>query len=292
MWKSIVLRPTAIMLVGLGAALVTASCSGATTGERDALKRLADSQQQTVQAQQQLLSNQEKGTAGAQEQRAAAVKQLEALQQQLAAAQKDLASAQQKGATGLPQGGSVLLAANPVPSPTPRPTPTPLPPGYVPPTAPPPPVPSDSFLKPLALYIHADTITSAANESKYNVDATGIPNPSCVQTSVFKRGMHLVWRYEIVDTSTGKRLTDKEVASAAVKLPTGDEIKGRFGRHGSTADAPWFWTSSWDVPLDYPLGVLDWSLNVTSKDGKAGTFNLWQVSIPERGVEGRTQIIN
>jgi hypothetical protein len=37
--------------------------------------------------------------------------------------------------------------------------------------------------------------------------------------------------------------------------------------------------------------VLDWNLTVTAKDGKTGRFQPWNVSIPARGVEGRTQIL-
>jgi hypothetical protein len=43
--------------------------------------------------------------------------------------------------------------------------------------------------------------------------------------------------------------------------------------------------------LDYPLGALDWTINAKAKDGKTGTFALWKVSIPERGIESRTQIV-
>ncbi len=253
------IRKLALMgLLGVPALLVACS-SGVPQADLDAAK-------------QQLASEQQKSAA---------------LQQQLSAKIQEAADAQ-KGLADAKKG--VILAAKSVPPPTPRPTPTPPPPGFTPP---PPPVPPASFTQALQLYIYADTVTSGAGESKYNIDATATNAfPLCVQTSVFKRGMHMVWRWEVVDTATGKRLTTNEIDTAVVRLPTGEEIKGRFGRHGSTADAPWFWTGAWDVPLDYPLGVLDWTINAKAKDGKTGTFALWKVSIPERGIESRTQIID
>lgn len=273
--------------------LVVACGGGVSQEEFDAAKQQLADQEQKAAALQQQLSDKLREVAAQQQKIASGEGDVKASQEKLATKEKEAAELQKqleaaKAVPGLPAGASILLAAKPVPAPTPRPTPTPPPAGYVPPPAP---VPPASFSEPLALYIRADTVTSAANESKYNVDATGIPNWACVQTSAFKRGMHLVWRYEVVDTATGKRLTDKEMATAAVRLPTGEEIKGRFGRHGSTDDAPWFWTSAWDIPLDYPLGILDWSVQVAAKDGKQGSFKPWAVSIPARAVESRTQIL-
>ncbi|MBI2867285.1 MAG: hypothetical protein HYX97_02985 [Chloroflexi bacterium] len=282
-WK-VALGGAAVM----GLTVILACSGGASQAELDAAKAQTAAEQQKTAALQQLVSNKDT--------------QVNDLQQKLSAKEKEAAELQKKAEaaaaapSGLPAGGTILLAAKPVPSPTPRPTPTPLPAGFTPPTPPPPPVPPASFSQPLALYIHADTVTSGQNESKYNIDATGIAAPLCVQTSVFKRGMHLVWRWEIVDTATGKRLTSDDIETAVVRLPSGEEIKGRFGRHGTGRPGgdggPWFWTAAWDVPLDYPLGALDWSINAKSKDGKTGTFALWYLSIPERGIEARTQIIN
>ncbi len=210
--------------------------------------------------------------------------QVAATRQQLAAKEKEAADLQSKLDQAAKQ--TTLLAAKP--DAPPRATPTPAPAGFVPP--PPPAIPA-SFQQPVALYIYADTVTAGPGESRFNYDAAGIPNPSCVASSVFRRGMHLVWRYEAVETASGKRLTDAEVERAAVRLPNGEELTGRFSRHGAGADAPWFWTSAWDVPLDYPMGVLDWEIVVTTKDGKRGSFKPWSVSIPERAIESRTQII-
>ena len=247
-----------LMLVSALAAILLAACaSGVPQSDYDAVK-------------QQL---------SAQEQKAAA------LQQQLSAKDKDLADLQKKA--GSASGG--VLGAKQAPAPPPRPTPTAVPPGYTPP---PPPVPPASFTEPVKLYIRADTVTAAPGESEYNVDSTaGGKDGGCYVTGVFARGQRMVWRFEVVDVTTGKRLTDQDVASAVIKLPTGEEFKGRFGRHGATNDAPWFWTTAWNVPPTYPLGVLDWTLNVSTKDGKSASYKPWVVSTPERGIEARTFIV-
>lgn len=76
-----------------------------------------------------------------------------------------------------------------------------------------------------------------------------------------------------------------DVDKALVKLPNGDTRNFAFGRHGPTADSPWFWTTSWDVPMDYPMGVVDYTIEVATKGGKTATFE----QIPVEG--SRLQIV-
>ena len=45
----------------------------------------------------------------------------------------------------------------------------------------------------------------------------------------------------------------------------------RYGRHGGEG-GPWFWTGAWDIPMDYPLGSLNYSIDALTVDGKSGTF--------------------
>ncbi|MBI3537135.1 MAG: hypothetical protein HY070_06230 [Chloroflexi bacterium] len=260
------------LLIALASLLI--ACGGVSQSDYDSAKQALTAQDQKVQSLQAQLSAKEK---------------------EIADAQKKIAEAQKQNTPVAPAATSnagVLLGARPAPTAAPRATNTPLPPGFTPPPPPPAPVPPNSFYDAIKLYVRVDTVTSGAGESSFNFDASGITNPSCVQTSVFKRGMRIVFRFEVLDATTGKRLTDQEVASAAVKLPTGEEIKGRFGRHGSTNDSPWFWTASFDIPLNYPLGVLDWTLNVSTKDGKSIAYKPWAISNPDRGSESRTQIID
>lgn len=254
----------------LAISLLLAACGFVSQGDYDAAKEALAAQDQKVGALQQQLSTKEK---------------------ELAEARQKAAAPETKAATStdvIP-----LVGAKQVPPPAPRPTPTPLPPGATPPPPPPAAVPPASFSDVAGLYIYADTVTSGPGESPFNYDAASLnAKASCVQTSVFRRGMRIVWRYEVVDVASGKRLTDKEIESAGVRLPDGAVRSGRFGRHGASETSPWFWTSNFDIPLNYPLGTLDWVIEVKSKDGKTGSFRPWVVSIPERGVESRLQIVD
>lgn len=145
----------------------------------------------------------------------------------------------------------------------PNPPPAPPPPGATPA---PPPQPPAARTVPIAFYV--DTVTAAAGESKYKIDATY----GCMRTSLFKRGQRIVWRMEITDTSTGKVLQAADVEKTTIKLPNGETLNLAFGRHGRTDDSPWFWAAGWDVPPDYPLGRLNYTIEVVTKDGKTGSF--------------------
>lgn len=157
--------------------------------------------------------------------------------------------------------GNTILAA--VPNAPKRPTATPAPAGFTPAPAPQPPAAQSV---PIAFYV--DTVTAGPGESQFNVD----PSLNCVRDSSFKRGMHVVWRMKATDTAAGKEITRDGMEVATLKLPNGDTRNFSFGRHGANADSPWFWTAAWDIPMDYPLGIINYSIDATAKSGAKGTF--------------------
>jgi len=119
-------------------------------------------------------------------------------------------------------------------------------------------------------FFYVETLTSL-NPSRYGVLST-VP---CIQSGVFKRGMRLVFRYEVLDVSTGKRITDKDGATTKVRLQHGEELTARWAIRGSAAalpDSAWMWDVAWDIPPDYPVGSLDYTITVSTKDGRTGTF--------------------
>ena len=175
-----------------------------------------------------------------------------------------------------------ILGAIPDAPPRVRPAPTPTPAGYVPPPPPTPPAPE---VRELTFYV--DTVTAGAGESEYNVDG----NLLCTRTSAFARGMHVVWRMYVYDNS-GTEVQGDRIESATLVLPgVAEPINFRYGRHGSTDDAPWFYTAAWDIPPDYPIGAIDYAINVKTKDGLEGTFKEIPVFAPDRGIESRLQVI-
>ncbi len=128
-----------------------------------------------------------------------------------------------------------------------------------------------SYYEPVGpFFFYVETLTSA-NESKYGYSAV----TPCVQSGVFKRGMRLVFRAEVLDVASGKRITDRDGASVIVRLQHGEEIPARFLPRGAVravAGTAWMWDVFWDIPPDYPVGSLDYSILVKTKDGRSGTF--------------------
>ncbi len=204
----------------------------------------------------------------------AAMAQIDSKGQEISALQFELSAAKAKGdmATELENQLAVLeeefsvLEANAYviayPDAPPRPPREPDPPGYTPP---PPPVPPAPEFVQIAFYV--DTVTAGAGESKFNVDS----NYGCMKSSIFKRGQHMVWRMTLIDATTGQVLQGDDVETAVIKLPNGEELSMRYGRHGGEG-GPWFWTGAWDIPMDYPLGSLNYSIDALTVDGKSGTF--------------------
>ena len=119
-------------------------------------------------------------------------------------------------------------------------------------------------------FFYVETLTSTG-PSKYGLT----PTQPCIQSGVFKRGMRMVVRFEILDTKTGKRVTDRDDATIKLVLPHGEEIPGRWTIRGSAAampDSAWMWDTTWDIPPDYPIGSLDYRITITAKDGRTATF--------------------
>ena len=147
---------------------------------------------------------------------------------------------------------------------------------------PPPPAPSTtpppkrttpaSYYEPVGpFFFYVETLTANEMPNKYGF----APTVACIQSGVFKRGMKMVVRFEVLDTKTGKRVTDRDGANIKMILPHGEEVIARWTIRGSVAalpDSAWMWDTSWDIPPDYPVGSLDYRIVVTTKDGRTGTF--------------------
>lgn len=168
---------------------------------------------------------------------------------------------QQKKSAG--EDVALVLGTRKVAPPPPKPKPAvPPPPKYTTPA---------SYYEPVGpFFFYVETLTSTG-PSRYGL----VPTVPCVQSGVFKRGMRLVFRYEILDTSTGKRVTDRDGATTKVRLQHGEELTARWAIRGSVAalpDSAWMWDVAWDIPPDYPIGSLDYTIVVGTKDGRTGTF--------------------
>jgi len=129
-----------------------------------------------------------------------------------------------------------------------------------------------SYYEPVGpFFFYVETLTANTTPNKYGF----APTVACIQSGVFKRGMKIVVRFEVLDTKSGKRVTDKDGATIKLVLPHGEEVPGRWTIRGSAAalpDSAWMWDTSWDIPPDYPVGSLDYRIVVTTKDGRTSTF--------------------
>ena len=191
--------------------------------------------------------------------------QLQQLQQQAGAAAKTTPAAASPSAAA--SDVTVLIGAVKKAA---APTPTPLPAGATaPPAAPRETPPPSTYTKAGDFYVYAETLATTTT-SKYEVAS----NISCTPSGAFARGQRIVWRYDIVDLSTGIRLNDKDGSTVKIVLPNGDESAGRFGQRagGSVPGAPFMFSSNWDIPLDYPLGGIDYKIVITAKDGRTLTW--------------------
>ncbi len=262
-----------LVLLGLTIALLAACGGGVTQSEYDAVKAQLSAEQQKESAYQT---------------------QLSAMQQQLnnqasQSAQQAQQSAGQAQQPAQPSNGIMLIGAKLVPSPTPNtgPTavPTATPPGYTPPPKPQPPA-SLYDAVPFAFYVEtlATTTTGASGWSS---------TVSCTPDSVFKRGMKLVWRFEIIDTSTGKRLTDKDNPTIKINVPGADALTPRFTQRGGghVPDAPWMWSAGWEIPMTYPLGSIDYTITVTTQDGRSFTWKTPAVVSPDGSTDSRVKVV-
>jgi hypothetical protein len=161
-------------------------------------------------------------------------------------------------------GGGLIAAVKTTPAP-PAPTPTPGGP-------PPPPratAPASYYDKVGPYFIYAETLATTS-ASKYNVAS----NIACTPSGVFARGQKIVFRYDIVDMATGKRLTDKDTDTVVkIVLPNGDEAAGGFSQRGGgqVPDAPFMFSSNWAIPPDFPLGIVDYKITIT-KGGQTFTW--------------------
>lgn len=165
---------------------------------------------------------------------------------------------------------NVMLYA--IPNSPPRATPTPPPAGFVPPTAVPLPQPEK-----LDVHMYVDTVTSGNGESKEGLNASR----TCLITGVIKRGMHLVFRMKGVEVASGTELTPENVASAVVKIPGQPDRTMRYARHGQSVH---WGGAAWDVPMDYPLGPVNFTVEVATKGGKTGVFKPMALSATTVGL--------
>ncbi len=200
--------------------------------------------------------------------------QLATAQQQVTTLQKQLATA-----TTAATGSKTLISAakpsgGPPPSPPSGPKPTP----------------------PASLYQPVGTFFCSVETLTPGEPGPGglAGNPVCAVSGVFARGEIVVWRFDVLNVSTGKLVTDQDAANVTVQLPNGQFAQAEFSERGggSIPNSPWSWAAAFPIPTDYPVGSLPYTISITLKDGTTGTWTPEDINFPPAHVSSQIQVVN
>ena len=72
------------------------------------------------------------------------------------------------------------------------------------------------------------------------------------------------------------------VSDAHITIPgVTDPIPLNWGSHGPTGQKVWYWTTFWNIPVDYPLGDITIHMTFTTLAGKTGTLDYPITIIPQ-----------
>lgn len=104
--------------------------------------------------------------------------------------------------------------------------------------------------------------------------------PTCTLTSNYQQGEMVVWRMRATDPETGSMVpadTDEVLANppdtdtlaglvegitAVVHLSDGQEFPMYWAGHPGSDPVDYFWAASWEIPVDYPTGTLDYHITI------------------------------
>ena len=101
--------------------------------------------------------------------------------------------------------------------------------------------------------LYVDTITGGG---------TPTPAAGCAQTNLFQPGQLVVFRmYGVNAAAGGVNLTPQTVLNAYVKVPGLARIPMVYGTHGKAS----YWTAPWSIAANYPLGIVNFWIHVTTK---------------------------
>ena len=137
------------------------------------------------------------------------------------------------------------------------------------------------------IFFYVETLTASPGESIYGGAAPTV----CTQTNFFARRERAVWHIGAVNARTGKYVLPKDVKYAYLKIPGVKNIGVTFVPHGrDPATAPWTWTARWDIPPDYPLGVVPFVLVMKLKawpKNKVATFTQMPLALEQMTIIDR-----
>jgi hypothetical protein len=117
------------------------------------------------------------------------------------------------------------------------------------------------------LTVQADTVTGPLN-----IPSDQSAGRVCVAQSRFARNSEVVWRVRVIDPLTGTQLDDTAIQTLQVKLADGQVLDMRYGDHPRDNPTDRFWTTSFDIPADYPTGTLGYEVVAVDTAGRTGNY--------------------
>ena len=103
--------------------------------------------------------------------------------------------------------------------------------------------------------------------SASTVDSTG------EFVSWFPRGATVTFRAFATETKTGNLVKPADLKYFNVMIPGQKAVKLSYKEPAKAKPpAPWPWTATWTIPADFPLGVVNFKVNLKSKSGGYGSF--------------------
>jgi len=103
------------------------------------------------------------------------------------------------------------------------------------------------------------------------------PAKTCVQQSRFAHNEQVVWRVKVFDPLDGAPLDDVALASVQVELAD-QTLDLHYAPHPRDDPLGYFWTTSFVVPEGYPEGVINYTVKATANDGRAGSWEQFEVA--------------
>jgi hypothetical protein len=102
-------------------------------------------------------------------------------------------------------------------------------------------------------------------------------NPDvCTEKSRFKPGEGVGFRMTAIDPSTGDFATSAEMTVTVNYGGKTEAVPMRYRGDGNNAH-PGMWTGKWVIPDDAPAGIVHYSVQAKTSDGKSGVWQPFDV---------------
>jgi hypothetical protein len=100
---------------------------------------------------------------------------------------------------------------------------------------------------------------------------------TCVLTNRFRHEQQVVWRIKVIDPLTGEEMGDDALQSVEIMMPDGQVFEAEFGPHPARDPVDDYWSFDWMVPPDYPTGIVNYTIEAVTNDGRTGEMVVFPI---------------